>query len=63
MIVKVMSADAELFEEFNYKKESHEAFEDFHEYSEQLISLYRVRKDFGKIIQQICKCCGATFIY
>lgn len=30
--------------------------------SNQIIS-YRVRKDYGKLIQTICKCCGPTIIY
>lgn len=53
MILYITKADNDTFEEFNYKKVAHEDFDDF----------YKVRKDYGKLIQTICKCCGPTIIY
>ena len=48
LIVVKCSADEDLFNEFNFKNEEDEDFDEF----------FMTRSDFGKLIQSICKCCG-----
>lgn len=48
-----LQADEDTFEDFNGKDEADEHFDDF----------FNLRRDFGKLITTICKCCSGADIY
>mmetsp|Transcript_42392 Transcript_42392/g.40633 ORF Transcript_42392/g.40633 Transcript_42392/m.40633 type:complete len:120 (-) Transcript_42392:501-860(-) len=52
-IVDIVEPDVDVFSDFNKKKRSNEDFDDF----------FEMRRDFGKLIQYICRCCGPETIY
>lgn len=53
LILVKSAADEDLFEEFDFKDEQDEDFDDF----------FMIRRDYGKLIQVICRCCGGSQIY
>mmetsp|Transcript_34488 Transcript_34488/g.25581 ORF Transcript_34488/g.25581 Transcript_34488/m.25581 type:complete len:101 (+) Transcript_34488:488-790(+) len=52
-ILFIVEADLDTFKEFNKLNRSDDSFDEF----------FSVRKDFGKLIQYVCKCCGSAQVF